>query len=65
VKQLRVAIVTTSVARVTHMIDLVKELTDGRGSSFFMFVDQTLLVDGEPLEAEWVSGRGETTRLVD
>jgi Replication-relaxation len=64
-KQLRVLIVTTSTARVANMIDVVKQMTGGAGSSFFLFIDRNRLVNGDPLQAEWVSGRGEAVRLVD
>ncbi len=44
VKQLRVLVVTTSMARVANMIDVVKQLTGGTGSNFFLFVDQEQLM---------------------
>lgn len=64
-KQLRVLIVTPSMARVGNMIDIVKEMTGGAGSSFFLFIDHDRLIGRDPLEAEWVSGRGEAVRLID
>ncbi len=63
-KELRVAIVTTSPVRVENMIDVVKEMTGGSGSNFFLFVDRDHLAAGDPFEAEWVSGRGEPVRLI-
>jgi len=63
-KQLRVVIVTTSMARVANMIDVVKQITGGTGSSFFLFIDRDRLVNGNPLQAEWVTGRGEAITLM-
>ena len=40
VKQMRVAMVTSSPERVEHMLDLVQDLTDGKGTNFFLFVDR-------------------------
>jgi hypothetical protein len=59
VKQLRIAIVSTSPARVENIIDAVKELTGGIGSNLFLFIDSGRLAAGSPFEAQWVSGRGE------
>jgi len=65
VKQLRVAIVTTSPIRVEHMIDAVRQLTEGSGSNFFLFINQARFVTGDPFAAEWVSGRGAPVKLID
>jgi hypothetical protein len=63
VKQLRIAIVTTSPARVENIIEAVKELTGGIGSNLFLFIDSGRLAAGSPLEAQWVSGRGEPVKV--
>jgi hypothetical protein len=65
VKQVRVAMVTSSAARVENMRDIVRELTDGRGSNFFLFIDRATLATSNPLDVEWVSGKGERVRLAD
>jgi len=65
VKQVRVAFVTNSQERVAHMIDVVREITGGNGTGFFLFADYETLAASEPLSAEWVSGRGERVRLTD
>jgi hypothetical protein len=66
VKQVRVAIVTNSPQqRVRNMIRIVHELTEGRGSNFFLFVDREKLAGSNPLEVEWVSGKGEPVRPTD
>jgi hypothetical protein len=64
-KELRVAIVTTSPARVGHMIDAVKDITGGAGSNLFLLIDRERLAAGDPLGAERISGRGEPVRLID
>jgi hypothetical protein len=65
VKQVRVAMVTSSAARVENMRDIVHELTEGKGSNFFLFVDRTTLAASNPLDVEWTTGKGERVRLVD
>jgi hypothetical protein len=65
VKELRVAIVTTSMARVENMIDAVEGLTGGGGSNLFLFIDRDRLTVGGSFAADWVSGRGEAVCLVD
>ena len=65
VKQLRIAIVTTSPARVEHMISAVKETTGGGGSNLFLFIDREHLAAGNPIDGEWISGKGEVARLID
>lgn len=63
VKQMRVMIVTTSMARLANMIDVVMQLTGGSGSNFLLFAGRERLAAGSPLEAEWISGKGESVRL--
>ncbi len=65
VKQVRILTVTSSVERVENMVAAVHEITAGRGSNFFLFIDRAALAGSSPLEAEWVSGKGERVRLVD
>jgi hypothetical protein len=61
----RVLTVTTSKKRVDTMIAAVKEITDGRGSSLFLFTDQETLGDKSVLDIAWRSGKGEIVRLND
>jgi hypothetical protein len=65
VKQMRVLTVTRSRERVHNMVGAVRGITEGRGSNFFLFVDRDTLAAGNPLEAAWISGKGETGRLID
>jgi hypothetical protein len=65
VKQLRVAIVTSSRERVQNMLAVVNEITEGRGSNFFLFVDRGTLAASNPLDVEWVSGKGEVVKVTD
>ena len=65
VKQVRVALVTNSAERVKNMLAVVDEITEGRGTNFFLFVDRKRLAASDPLGAEWTSGKGERVRLID
>jgi hypothetical protein len=47
------------------MLSVVDELTEGRGTNFFLFVDRKTLAGSDPLSVEWVSGKGERVRLTD
>jgi len=61
----RVLTVTTSRARVEQMIEAQKEMTDGRGSNLFLFIDDRSLLDSDPLAAAWTSGRGKSVRIAE
>jgi hypothetical protein len=65
VKQIRVLTVTESAARVDHMLDVVHDLTGGKGSNFFLFADQTRLVGNAPTEVSWTTGKDEPIKLTD
>jgi hypothetical protein len=60
----RVATVTTTPERVEQMIEAQKELTNGRGSNMFLFVDETTLAASNPLDVWWMTGKGERGRLI-
>lgn len=61
----RVLTVTTTPARVEQMIQVQKELTDGRGSSLFLFIDDATLAGSDPVTAFWTTGKGLQVRLTD
>ena len=42
-----------------------ERITDGRGSSMFLFTDGLTLTASNPLDVEWVSGKGELVRITD
>lgn len=63
VKQVRVAMVTSSPERVRNMLAIVDDVTEGKGSTFFLFIDRETLAASNPLDAEWMTGRGELIRL--
>jgi hypothetical protein len=65
VKQVRVAMVTSSPERVENMLDIVHELTEGHGTNFFLFTDRATLAGSDPLAVEWISGKGESVNLTD
>jgi len=59
------ATVTTTPDRVEKMISALRTITDGRGSNMFLFTDEAKLVASNPLDVDWVSGKGESGRLTD
>ncbi len=61
----RVATVTTTPERVEQMIEAQKELTNGRGSNLFLFIDDASLLNSNPLDALWTTGKGKRVRLTD
>lgn len=61
----RVLTVTTTKDRVAQMIEVQKEMTGGRGSNLFLFSDDASLQQRNPLEVEWISGKGMAVTLVD
>jgi hypothetical protein len=65
VKAFRVLTVTRSMRRVEHMLNVLREVTDGRGQNMFLFVDRETLSVSNPLSVEWTTGRGNTARLTD
>jgi hypothetical protein len=65
INAVRVATVTTTPARVEQMLDALTRITDGRGSSMFLFMDERTLAASNPLDVEWLSGKGELVRLTD
>ena len=64
-RSFRVLTVTTSPARIEQMIEAQKEMTDGRGSNLFLFTDDRTLVEGNPLDALWTTGKGRRVRITD
>src|SRR3954447_9806541 len=61
----RVATLTTTPSRVAEMIDAVHEMTGGKGSNMFLFIDQETLARSNPLDVGWLTGKGEKIRLTD
>jgi hypothetical protein len=64
-KQMRVAIVTTSPERLRNMLSIVDGVTEGKGTNFFLFVDQETLNNGHALAARWVTGKGGNLSLLE
>ena len=65
VKQMRVIMLTSSEDRMNNMLGAVDELTQGRGSAFFLFGHTAMLRDADPLTVEWTSGKRQPVRLID
>lgn len=64
-KQMRVVMLTSSEERMKHMLSVVDELTQGRGSAFFLFGHRGQLHDADPLAVTWTSGKRQAVRLLD
>jgi hypothetical protein len=64
-KQLRVLFVTESPERVKNMLRTVDQVTGGRGSNFFLFIDRPTLAAGDPLDVPWTSGKRQYVKLTD
>ena len=47
------------------MLEGLKRITEGRGSSMFLFTDELTLAASNPLDVEWVGGKGELVRITD
>lgn len=61
----RVLTITTSRARIDTMIAAVKLATRGSGSNQFLFIDRaTFNACSDPLDLEWITGKGERVRLM-
>jgi DNA-binding transcriptional ArsR family regulator len=65
IENFRVLTVTTDRTRVEKMLEALKRVTEGRGSGMFLFTDEATLTAGNPLDIEWISGKGELVRLTD
>jgi len=64
-KNLRVMFVTSSQARMEHMLNAVDSITQGKGSGFLLFADAPTLAQQDPLTFSWTTGRRELVRLAD
>jgi hypothetical protein len=65
IEQLRVLTVTTSEKRIETMLDALRDVTSGKGSELFLFIDEERLRSSNPLEVEWITGKGNRARLTD
>jgi hypothetical protein len=65
IENFRVVTVTTTPERVAQMIDAQRDITGGRGSNMFLFIDDASLLKNNPLEVNWTSGKGLAVRLTD
>jgi DNA-binding transcriptional ArsR family regulator len=65
IENFRVLTVTTDRPRIEKMLAALNAITDGRGSNIFLFVDQATLAGSNPLEVQWVNGKGESVRIME
>lgn len=61
----RVLIETTTRERVEQMIEALEELTGGRGSNLFLFIDEATLAESDPLNAAWISGKRASVSITE
>jgi Replication-relaxation len=59
----RVLTVTATPERVQQMIEAQREISGGRGSNIFVFIDDASLLASNPLDALWLTGKGKQVRL--
>jgi hypothetical protein len=65
VKQMRVLVVTESEQRVSNMLGAIDQITEGKGSNFFLFTDRASIADRDPLGVTWTSGKRQAVKLTD
>jgi len=65
ISNFRVVTVTTTPERVEQMLGALNRIMEGRGSSMFLFTDEGTLAASNPLDVEWVVGKGQSVRLTD
>ncbi len=61
----RVLTITTSKERIASMIEVVKKITNGKGSNVFLFADVETLTRNDPLTLPWISGKGTMVQLIE
>jgi hypothetical protein len=61
----RVLVETTTPDRVEQMLEVLGDITDGKGSNIFLFIDERALAESDPLAANWISGKGSRIRIID
>jgi hypothetical protein len=61
----RVLVETTTPERVVQMLDALREITDGKGSNIFLFIDEASLAASTPIDVKWTSGKRKSVRLTD
>lgn len=59
----RLLTVTTTPERVAQMLEAQREMTGGRGSNLFLFIDDASLHGSNPIDASWISGKGTAVKL--
>jgi len=65
VKQLRVLTITTSARRIETMLDTLREVTGGKGSELFLFIEDDVLRATNPFDVMWITGKGKECRITD
>lgn len=61
----RVLTIARSADRVGSMIDVVTDITAGKGSNVFLFADAPSPFLGDPFAVDWLNGKGYRTQLFE
>ena len=60
----RVLTLAKSTDRIVSMIKVLKDITSGKGSNVFLFLDANTIAGSDLLDIEWHSGKSKLTRLI-
>ncbi len=47
------------------MLDALLEVTGGKGSELFLFIEDDALHETNPFDAVWITGKGRECRIVE
>ena len=61
----RVLTIAKSAERIASMIEVVAEITAGKGSNVFLFADTNMASSVDPFATVWITGKGHRTQLVE
>ena len=60
----RVLTLAKSAERISSMIKVLKDITGGKGSNVFLFLDADTIAGNDLLGVEWQTGKSSQTRLI-
>ena len=61
----RVLTIAKSAERIGSMIEVVAEITAGKGSNVFLFADTHMASSVDPFATVWITGKGHRTQLLE
>jgi Replication-relaxation len=65
ISNFRVLTVTTTERRIERMVNAIKLMTGGRGSSMFLFETQEAVSKAGPLDLQWLSGKDVRMKITE